>query len=337
MTDTDSTKRIPKSMGTDAKLFSTYTLTDLAVALVPGVMVVLVLQVLLPTTATIGGVRLQTFTLPFVGVAVAIGAVFVYLTPAYTTSLDWVVTFIGYQRAEAELTHEDAKAYTHVERVHPEIDAVERTDGAFVGFVRVRPPTMALATDEEWGRTAEAFREFCNTAVQFPVQLYATTQPFPIEEYLGRYESRLSDPDVKDNPNLGSLIENYVEWYASDLEERRMTIRDHYVVVPVTPAEVHFEEASLTQKLAMVPLLGLFIRARYAPRRAAERASMIDELDERLRQVEAGLREIDGCSARRVDAEAATELLAEFWSGESRSQGNTTQQLRGTPIVGGLA
>jgi hypothetical protein len=196
---------------------------------------------------------------------------------------------------------------------------------------------MALATDEEWERTATAFREFCNTSVRFPVQLYATTRPFPVDRYLDRYESRLDDADVESNPTLRRLIEHYVDWYAEDLEERRMTIRDHYVVVPVTPAEVQFEQSSLAAKLAGVPVLGLFVRARYAPRRAVERAALMDELDDRLKQIEAGLREIDGCETRRVDAATATRLLAEFWSGTDRDVGTMERRLRTTPLIGGRA
>ena len=337
MTDHDSTKRIPKSLGTDAKLFGTYTLSDLAVALLPAVAVVLVLQIFVPSTVRVAGFRLQTLTMPLVGVAVVSGILFVYLTPSYTTSIDWFETFLGFHRASSSLTHEEAKRYTQLECVHTEEGAIERTDGAFVALVQVSPPTMALATDEQWTRTAEAFRDFCNTAVQFPVQLYSTTQPFPVEDYLAQYDDRLDDPDVKHNPRLRALIEDYVAWYKTDLTERRMTIRDHYVVVPVTPEEVHFERESLARKLAAIPLLGLLVRVRYAPRREEQRAAMFEALDERVRQIEAGLREIDGCSARHVKATAAADLLAEYWTGQPRDSSETERMLRRAPLVRGPA
>ncbi|WP_117594471.1 hypothetical protein [Haloprofundus halophilus] len=335
MNQNDPTKRIPKSLGTDAKLFGTYTLTDLAVALFPGVLVILFTQVVLSPSTAIAGYRLQTFTLPVAGGAIALGALFVYLTPTYTTSLDWFATFIGFHRGSKELTHEDAKQYTQIERVHPDRGAIERTDGALFGLVHVTPPTMALATDAEWATKARAFEDFCNTVVEFPIQLYSTTQPFPTDEYLAQYESRLTDPDVKENPKLAALIEHYTSWYAADLDERRMTIRDHYVVVSVTPAEVRFERESLTEKLAAVPLLGLFVRARLAPRIEAQREAMFDALDERLRRIEGGLRGIDGCRAYRVDAEEATQLICEFWAGEQRDYQDITRVLRTRPLVGG--
>ncbi|WP_324759543.1 hypothetical protein [Haloarcula montana] len=335
MHDTDSSKRVPKALGTETKLFGNYTLTDLAVALVPGVAVVLLIQVVFPPSLTVAGYRLQTLTLPVVLVSIACGGVFVFLTPTYTTSLEWIETFVGFSRREKRLNHDAAKRHTQFERVHPEHGAIERIDGAIVGMVQVNPPPMALATDEEWAAKTDAFRDFCNTVVEFPIQIYSTTQPFPVEEYLGQYRSRLDDPDVKANPRLGALIEQYLSWYATDLEARRMTIRDHYVVVSVTPEEVHFERESLTEKLATLPVVGLFVDAWFAPRAGDERAAMFDALAERLRRVEAGLRDIEGCSARTVDVAEATTLIAEFWSGEPRERVASDQQLRTRPIVGG--
>lgn len=334
MSQTDPSKRIPKSLGTDPKLFGTYTLTDLGVALTPGVAVVLVTQIILPSSTLVAGYSLQWLTMPLAGVAICCGAIFVYLTPAYTTSLDWVATFIGFHRSTHELDHDAAKQYTQLERVSVEEGAIERTDGAFIGMVQVDPPSMALATDAEWARKAESFRDFCNTAVEFPIQIYSTTQPFPADEYLARYERRLEDRDVKANPRLAALLENYIEWYRTDLDERRMTIRDHYVVVAVRPQDVRFERESLSQKLAALPILGLFVQAWFAPREVEARAAMFDALDERLRRVEAGLREIEGCDARRVAVDDATQLVAEFWAGESRADGDFSQALRTRPLVG---
>ncbi|WP_436932435.1 hypothetical protein [Halosimplex halobium] len=335
MEDRNPARRIPKSLGTGTKLLGSYTLTDLAVALCPGVVVVLLFQLVIPADVAIRGYRVDALTVPLAGVLIAAGAVFVYLTPAYTTSADWVTSMFRFHARADEIDHEAAKAYTHVERVYPDRDAVERTDGAMVGLVQVIPPTMALATDEEWGRKAESFQDFLNTTVEFPIQIYSTTQPFPVDEHLARYEARLDDPDVEANPQLESLIEHYVEWYEQELAERRMTIRDHYVVVPVTPAEVQFDEASLAEQLAGLPVLGLFVRELFAPREAVERAALLDELDDRLDRVRAGLRNIEGCTAHRIDATEASKLIGEYWSDGSQTYGNLDQVLRTRGIVRG--
>ncbi|MFC6863073.1 hypothetical protein ACFQGE_06305 [Halomicroarcula sp. GCM10025817] len=335
MSHRDPAKRIPKFLGTEATLFGTYTLSDAAIGLFPGVVVVLLLQVVLPDSLTVGGYALQTLTLPLAGGAIVVGAVFVYLTPSYTTSIDWITTYMGSLRAPDEYDVEAAKEQTQLERLHPEHDAIERTDGAFVGMVQVDPPNMALATSEEWQERADAFADVLNTTVEFPVQLYSTTQDFPVEEYLAHYDDRLDDPDVKANPRLAGLIEAYTAWYEDEVDTRQMTIRDHYVIVAVTPREVQFDSESLLQQLAGVPILGLFITAWFAPRLSDERQAMFDELDSRLRRVEGGIREIDGCDVRRLDAHEALGVVGNFWTNEGYRTETLDQLARRSPIVSG--
>ena len=329
----DPAKRIPKSLGTDTQLLGQYSLTDLLVAGMPGVVVILVTQVVLPKSLQVAGVPVTTLTIPVAALAIGVGALFVYLTPAYTTSIDWLEQFVGFHTSEAEIAHEEARGYTQVERILPRRDAIVRTDGALVGAVHVDPPTMALATDEEWRTKTEAFQDFVNTTVDFPIQIYSTTQAFPADEYLQQYEDRFRDSDVKANEKLESLIEHYVEWYERELAERQMTIRDHYVIVPVTPREVRFERDGLAAKLADLPLLGLLIRAATSPPVAEERAAMADELDERLRQVERGLRGIEDVEASRIDAEELTGVIGEFWAGQSLDHGALSHRIRTTPLV----
>ncbi|MFD1568947.1 hypothetical protein, partial [Halolamina litorea] len=266
MNSRDATKRIPKAIGTEAQLFGTYTLTDVAVGLLPGVAVLLLMQVVAPPSATVAGYAVQSLTLPLSGVAIGVGVIFVYLTPPYTSSLDWLLMFVGFHRRERDHDFAAAKELTRVERIHSEDGFVERTDGALVGMVQVTPPTMALATDEQWRSTAKAFQNFLNTTVEYPIQIFSTTQDFPTAEYVAQYEQRLSDPDVQANPQLAALIEEYIAWYTTEMDQRKMTIRDHYIVVPVTPAEVQFERESVTQQLAKLPVIGLLIQAWLAPR-----------------------------------------------------------------------
>lgn len=333
MSARESSKRIPKSIGTDTKLFGRYTLTDLGIGTLPGVLVVLVLQVAAPRDLTIAGVEIQQLTLPLALGGIACGVLVVYLTPAPRTTAEWLGALVRYQRRPSAYRHAAASEYTQVERLYPERDAIERADGTLVGMVRVTPPAMALATDAEWRQQAVAFQDFLNTTVDYPIQLYATTRPAPITEHLDHYADRLTDPDVRARPQLAALIEHYRDWYASALDRRRATIRKHYVIVPVRPDEVRFEAESLTQKLTRLPVIGLFLKIWLAPRIEAERAAMLNALDERCRRVVRGLREIDGCTASRVSAADAAQVVAEFWSGESVTYDDPDRVLRSRPLV----
>ncbi|GGM66545.1 hypothetical protein J2752_000154 [Halarchaeum rubridurum] len=334
MSTGDTTKRIPKSLGTEAQLFGTYTLGDVAIGLLPGVVVLLVLQVVVDPATTVARYRVQSVTLPLVACAIGVGALFVYLTPPYTTSIDWLTTFAGFHGRGREHDYESAKTLTGLEEAHLDDDVLERRDGALVGMVQVTPPSMALATDEEWRATAAAFQSVLDTVVEFPIQLFSTTQEFPTADYVAHYERRLDDPDVKANPRLAALIEHYVAWYTKELAARRMTIRDHYVVVPITPEEVQFEHESLLQQLAAIPVVGVLLRAWFAPPLVDEYTTMVAALDERLRHVERGLHEIEGCTAARVPADEMLSVVASFWHGEPRADGMAAR-LRTRPLVGG--
>lgn len=329
----DPTRRIPKSIGTDTKLFGTYTLSDLAVGIFPGVVVVLCLQIVIPSLSDALAESVRTLTLPLAALAISVGVLFVYLTPPHMTSLDWVQAFIGFYRRPKHYPHQEARAQTGVEAVYPEYDAIERSDGAYLGFVQVVPPTMALATNEEWHTKADGFREFLNTAVEFPIQLHSTTQEFPVEEYLSHYEARLTDPDVQANPRLEALIREYIEWYRADLESRQTSIRDHYVVVPVRPRDVRFDHESLLEKLTSIPILGLFIRVWLAPSLAEQETAMTETVAERRQRVITGLRGIEGCHAEAVAAEDAAMLVAEFWQGDSLAYDAMDRTLDRGPLV----
>ncbi|WP_135665821.1 hypothetical protein [Halorhabdus rudnickae] len=330
---TDPAKRIPKSLGTDTQFLGKYTLTDFAVAGLPGVFVVLLVQIVVPSSLTVWGIQITALTIPLAVLAIAVGGLFVYLTPEYTDSLDWLGLFANFQRSDTEVTHEEAKEYTHVERVHSRYDAIERTDGGVVGTIQVTPPTMALATDDEWEQKTNAFQDFVNTTVEFPIQIYSTTRGFPAAEYISRYEDRLSDPDVKSNEKLQALIQQYIDWYDRELAQRQMTIRDHYIIIPVQPREVRYERKSLIEKLAGIPVLGILVQIWTAPPKEEERAVMLEELDERRRRVERGLRGIEGCDTRVVDTTELTQLIAEYWSGTEIEYGNPEQVLRRAPLI----
>ncbi|MDT3433280.1 hypothetical protein [Haloarcula sp. 1CSR25-25] len=334
MAERTPAKRIPKSLGTETKLLGSYTLGDIGVALLPAVAVVLLTQLVVPSSTRVAGYTIQTLLLPVAAVAACLGAVFVYVTPAYTSSLDWLVTMVRFHTTATEEPHSEALEHHQLARVYPTHDAIERRDGAVIGLVRVSPPSMALATDEEWGAMADGFQDFLNTTVTFPIQIYSTTQPFPVETYLDHYRDRLDDPDVKANPQLRTLIERYIDWYERDLAARQMTIRDHYVVVTVTPEEVQFERESVLAKVSDVPLLGVFVRAVTAPPLAVQRRELFKELDERLSRVQSGLRDLDGCEARIVDASDATQLIGEFWAGQTLEYGDFERTLRTRPLVG---
>jgi len=252
--------------------------------------------------------------LPLAGVGVLLGSTFVLLTPPYTSSLGWLQAALGFHRSERDLDFELACTETRFERAHLSRNALERQDGTLVGLVEVSAPLLALATPSEWAAHTSAFADFCNTTLEYPIQIYSTTRAFDVDSYLSTYEDRLSDPDVLANPRLGALIEGYIEWYETELASREMTIREHYVIVSVHPDSLTFESNSILQKASALPLIGVFARVlNGAHHRDRSTEIAFDVLDERCRSIASGLRGIEGTHTKRVDAETAVTLLSDFW------------------------
>ena len=74
----DPSKRIPKSLGTDTQLIGQYSLTDLLVAGMPGVIVILITQVVLSKSLRVAGLPVTTLTIPVAVLAIGVGALFVF-------------------------------------------------------------------------------------------------------------------------------------------------------------------------------------------------------------------------------------------------------------------
>jgi hypothetical protein len=81
--------------------------------------------------------------------------------------------------------------------------------------------------------------------------------------------------------------------------------------------------------------VGLLIQSWLGPPREEREKAMFEALDERLRRVSAGIREISGCNAHRVSATEATDVIGEFWAGDSFEYGDLSKALRTRPLVGG--
>ena len=116
-----------------------------------------------------------------------------------------------------------------------------------------------------------------------------------------------------------------------------MTIRDHYVVVPVTPAEVQVGRGSLLATLCNLPEVGSLVTVWSSPPPAEQRQALFETLADRLDRVRRGIHDIDGCRAQQVDAPTAAQVIADYWAGQTQTHGEMDNRLRSRPLVGGTA
>lgn len=325
---------IPKANGTEATILGRFTLSDIGVGLAPAAFLVVGVQSLVPPGTSILGV--DSGSVVFAGgcIGLFIGSLIVAATPAYSTSLDWLRSIWSFLTGTRKLDHHDSRRLSQVRQVDRSLNVIERWDGAFLGMVRVSPVSMALETIEGWERKSAQFTDFLNSSVDFPIQIYSTTRPFPIEASLNHYQERLQDDDVQQNPQLARLIREYNDWVELDLRQAPPTIRDHFVIVPVSPTEVVFEPDSVSERLAGVPLVGSLVEMVYGDSGVARRAAMASMLEQRLQSVEAGLRDIEGCTSSRLSAVETARVIGRYWNGEDIEGIPIDSALRASTIVG---
>lgn len=325
---------IPTASGTEATILGRFTLSDIGVGLAPAAILVVGIQSVVPAGGSFLGVGSES--LIFLGgcIGLFIGSLIVAVTPTYSTSLDWLRSIWAFLSGKRKRDHHQARELSQVRQVDRKLDVIERTDGAFIGMVRVVPVSMALETTEGWERKSAQFTDFLNATVDFPIQIYSTTRSFPIEDCLAHYESRLQDDDVQQNPQLTRLIQQYSDWIASDLRHAPPTIRDHYVVVTVSPSETVFEPDSLGERLARLPIVGPLVATVFGESMVARRGVMASVLEKRLQSVEAGLRDMEGCTASQLSAVEAARVIGRYWSGEDIEGLPLDSALRARAIVG---
>jgi len=359
MSINDPTRRIPKKIGESDEFWRGYTLDDLLVGATPFMIGVVLTAYILPPRYRFLGY----------GVSVAglvVGAIAIYATPDHMKASEWVNTYFHHLRRPKEVEHvrynfdsvreqtdfpesnfyelsERTQELTDVERIHKEREAIERSDGAYIGAVRVEPANMALATDRRWEENVSAFADFFNNSVEWPVQVYSTTSEFPIEKYLRRRERRLEDDDVIGNPIFRRLIDEWLNWYPRELETRGTNIREHYIIVPVLREEVTEEEdtESVAGALSEIPVVGSLVGALASDGTLSEeeiQTRALGELDERIRMVKnEGIQNLDGCRAHRIKAAGLVALLSEFWEGERAEYANAAALVRENPVIAGEA
>jgi hypothetical protein len=198
---------------------------------------------------------------------------------------------------------------------------------------------MDFAEHDDWAHLTSALEGFANDAIDFPVQIYVTTRPFP-DDYLTTLEDRLDDPDVQANPTLEALIENYVETRTTDLEETTTAPPHVYAVVDVGGDEVLDETVGETtglERLAQVPLLGIpfgwMVRSRSGIDDEERRDRMCEELDRRLQVLQSGWESAaEGVTCTRLSLAEWLPLIEEFWTGERPAE-RDPGMVRSSPVV----
>jgi hypothetical protein len=199
---------------------------------------------------------------------------------------------------------------------------------------------MALTTQENWEQACRSFARAVN-GFEFPFQIYSTVTPVDPTRIIRRYRDRLRDGSLDGKPLFRELIQAYERDFPREFIHRGTSIREFYVIVPVSQLDVQQSSVSvghtgLLETLAELPYIGGFFttigasRQGYSPEELEAR--QIVELDRRLDAVSEGIRRIDGCDATRMETPELVALLRDYWDPE-HPESDSRAVPRTTPVV----
>ena len=353
----DPEMRIPRNID-DTDQFYGFRTEDFVVALTPFFTALFISQSLLPET-------LAVLRLPLFASSILIGGLMLFFTPNHLTTREWIESIGHYIRRPKDVRHvslegnqaregkdfpdearawelnERAQEITRVHRIHRDVGAVERDDGVFVGAVKVNPANMALASSARWDRMVKGWRDFINHNLDFPIQIYCTTEVLPVDEYMRQYEARASDRDIANRPIMKALLDDFTDWYPQYLSWQGTNQREYYIITTCSESELRetvVGEKGFIERLGDLPFIGKYFE-RYRASRDERSEGEIEEalvksVEQRCRTiVKEGIMSLDGCSAERVSGVELAVMIKDYWQSTETDLDLDTEDLRSQPVV----
>jgi len=121
--------------------------------------------------------------------------------PSYLWLTEWLAARLGWAVKNKEYTHgednSEVRYLTRVGRVFPH--AIERSDGALVGAMKVEPANMALEDDDAWAKSRDS-PPSSSTRPSISGEVYITSREVDQDDVVRDHQRRLGDADVRSRP-----------------------------------------------------------------------------------------------------------------------------------------
>jgi hypothetical protein len=231
---------------------------------------------------------------------------------------------------------------TFVEKIYGDEGMIERDDETIVGAMRVRGMNLDTATARTQSDATQSWKNFLNTGLDFPIQIYLSTRRFDPDNYLDKFENRLNDEEIENNYIMDMYLNHYIERTPVFLSQQYY--REYYIIVPVNEWDIRRksrEEGALD--LSVIPGIGELLAELFGSSdvgRLTEsqvKKRQIDEARTRLQTIKKnGIGSLDGAEAEIItDANEYAALIKEFWEGRDMSFKENSNMVRNNPVVMG--
>ena len=176
-------------------------------------------------------------------------------------------------------------------------DTLIMKDGTLRAVLMVSSINFALKNEDEQNATISAYVSFLNS-LDHPLQVVIQSRELYIQPYLQDLQKRERE---QTNELLRAQIADYRSFVTELVEMGEIMSKNFYAVVPYDP--LSNKQKSFWSRLSEVlnPVVTVKLKAERFTKRKYD-------LDQRLRQVESGLRSI-GLEVVRLDTQSLVELL----------------------------
>lgn len=358
MASLDRSKRqIGQNLDADEDIVLNFSIYDILVGLVPPLTVFIMVMRLVPS-------QYQFFGMLLIVPVALISILTVFASPDHLRATEWLSGILRYQIRPSELSHvtkeyarvrqqeepiptspldteTTTQELTHIDAVSPYLSYLERTDGSFVGLLEVTPTNMAFVRSSTWNRYASILADVLNNQINFPIQIYSTTEELNIDEYMSGFEDRLDDPDVRESPILEELIRKHLDWYPTELERRGTRMRRYFIVVTVDESDIWgsgTDQETIATRLEELPVVSGLVEALDSGKQETTpeqiESRKIKELYRRLSAIQGSkLTKIDGIDIIQVQSPELVTILKNFWDGESDSNQAIQKSINRTGVA----
>ena len=176
-------------------------------------------------------------------------------------------------------------------------DTLVMKDGTMRAILLVSSINFALKNEDEQNAIVSSYVNFLNT-LDFPLQVVVQSRELYIKPYL---QDLLKREREQTNELLRTQIADYRSFISELVEMGEIMSKNFYVVVPYDPL-------SNKQKSFWVRFSEVFNPVRTVKLKADRFTKRKYDLEQRLRQVESGLRGI-GLEVVRLDTQSLVEVL----------------------------
>lgn len=332
---------IPESVGAkdilfeNAPIVGTVDFFDGVLIFFPAFLFLMVGDLILPNF-------LESYIVIFSIIIALFGLLLLIMKPSYMTLYQWLTIWKDFRLKEKDyeknytdengnpfdsitaVPDDDTRKLTMVERVYPERDVVELTDGTMLSIIEFSGSNLDMASQEQIIGTVNQYSQRISSQLQNDIQFYMPLRPVSTDGTALRYKEKAEEHTVNttDDRFLDMYLEDRVSWVEG--LSRNSFIREQYVVVPIEKSEVTSMSMQTSNSgLAAIPggelmvdiLRGLQGKTAMDSTQELQR-KQLRELSKRRDTVREILTVGPGNKSKFVNYKKSIGLIKEFWEGD---------------------